>query len=81
MAFVFKPTNNGYLNGRNATQTVLEQAEMISRDETEAIVSSADMTQDSLLGQFNAGVLTSDKETIRKLIGFYTDVWNKSGTL
>lgn len=51
---------------------------IIIRDSQEALVSSADLTQDSLLGQFNAGVIVSEPSTITKLSDYFKNVWNKS---
>ena len=48
---------------------------LIIRDELEAIVSSADLNQDSMLGQYNAGILLSSPDTIQKLVNFFNQVW------
>jgi hypothetical protein len=45
----------------------LVHSRVIIRDNEEALVSSADLTQDSLLTQFKAGVLTTDATMIRSL--------------
>lgn len=47
-------------------------------DDTIALVSSADLTQDSLIGQFNAGTILSDASIIKKLNNYFDQVWQKS---
>lgn len=51
---------------------------IIIRDNEEALISSADLTQDSLLGQFNAGVILNDPNVIRKLLSYFDTVWQTS---
>ncbi len=51
---------------------------IILKDSQEALVSSADLTQDSLLGQFNAGVVVSEHMIIKKLLNYFKNVWDKS---
>lgn len=47
-------------------------------DDTTSLVSSADLTQDSLIGQFNAGIILSDVSIINKLNSYFNQVWQKS---
>ena len=56
----------------------LIHSRIIIRDSQEALVSSADLTQDSLIGQFNAGILTTDSNSVSKLLDYFKQVWNKS---
>ena len=51
------------------------------KDNTEALISSADLTQKSLQGQFNLGITVSDPNTIKKIIDYFDNVWNKSNNL
>ena len=51
---------------------------VIVRDELEALVSSADLTHDSLLGQFNVGVIVSEPIIINKLLEYFKTTWQKS---
>lgn len=48
------------------------------RDEQEALVSSADLTYDSLIAQFNVGIVSSDVNVIKKLLEYFNTVWQKS---
>lgn len=54
---------------------------MIIVDENTLIVSSADLTRDQLYDEFNAGIYTRDKETIRKGISFFNNIWEQSEKL
>lgn len=58
----------------------LIHSRIILKDKSEALVSSADLTQDSLLGQFNAGIVTTEKNTVMKLLEYFENVWIKSST-
>lgn len=51
---------------------------IIIKDEQEALVSSADLTYDSMIAQFNVGIMTSDTNIIRKLLEYFNNVWQKS---
>lgn len=51
---------------------------VIIRDGLEALVSSADLTDDSLLGQFNTGVIVSEPAIINKLLEYFKTTWQKS---
>lgn len=72
----FEHVHNNF--GKNHRTNELVHSRIIIRDSIEAIVSSADLTQDSLLGQFNAGVIVSDPILIKKLQDYFTNVWQKS---
>ncbi len=43
---------------------------MIIVDNSIVLVSSADISHDSLEGQFNAGILTTDPNLVKKAVGF-----------
>lgn len=66
-----------YLDKNHKVNTDIH-ARMIIRDSVEALVSSADLTQDSLLAQFNAGIIVSDTNVIRKLLDYFNRVWARS---
>lgn len=51
---------------------------IIIRDEQEALVSSADLTYDSLIAQFNVGIVSSDVTVLKKLLEYFNIVWQKS---
>lgn len=54
----------------------LIHSRLIIKDNYEALVSSSDLTQDSLLSQFNVGIVTTDEKIIKKLSNYFTNVWN-----
>jgi hypothetical protein len=54
---------------------------MIIIDENVLIVSSADLTRDQLFDEFNAGFYTRDKESIKKAISFFDNIWEQSNKL
>lgn len=64
--------------GNNHKHDNLIHSRIIIRDDVEALVSSADLTQDSLLGQFNAGIATTNNIMVNKLLDYFQQVWNKS---
>lgn len=49
---------------------------MIIIDDNEVLVSSADLTRDSLFDEFNAGIWTKNKDTVRKAIEYFDNIWN-----
>lgn len=49
---------------------------IIVRDDSEAIVSSADLNQKSLQAQLNLGVKVSEPILIKKILSYFTTVWN-----
>ena len=61
--------------GNNHKTNDYIHSRLIIRDELEAIVSSADLNQDSMIGQYNAGILLSSPDTIQKLVNFFNQVW------
>ena len=67
-----------YINdklGKNHKINDYIHSRLIIRDDLEAIVSSADFNQDSMLSQYNAGILLSSPATIQKLVNFFNQVW------
>ena len=59
----------------NVVQSELIHSRMVIIDEEELLVSSADLTRDQLYDEFNAGIWTSDKETVKKAIEFFDNVF------
>ena len=64
--------------GKNHRVNEHVHSRIIIRDSQEALVSSADLTQDSLLGQFNAGIVVSEPNIIRKLGDYFKRTWESS---
>ncbi len=63
---------------KNHRTNELIHSRILICDDAVALVSSADLTQDSLIGQFNAGTMLSDVSTIKKLNSYFDQVWQKS---
>ena len=59
----------------NVVQSDLVHSRMIIIDDEEVLVSSADLTRDQLFDEFNAGIWTSDKETVKKAIDFFENLF------
>ena len=53
-------------------------ARFIVSDDMEAMISSSDLTRDSFYDHFEAGIITSDKKTIKKLRDFFYKMWDQS---
>lgn len=51
---------------------------IIIKDEQEAIVSSADLTYDSLVAQYNVGILINDPKAVSNLLRYFFTVWKNS---
>lgn len=51
---------------------------IIISDKIKILVSSADLTHDSLRAQFNAGIITTETPIVKKLIEYFDIVWRKS---
>jgi len=64
--------------GNDHKHNNLIHSRVIIRDGVEALVSSADLTQDSLLGLFNAGIVTMNDTVVIKILDYFQQVWNKS---
>ena len=53
-------------------------ARMIIVDDKEALISSADLTRDQLMDEFNAGIWVRDKETVKRATDFFDNIWKES---
>lgn len=51
---------------------------LIIRDDNEVLISSADLTQKSLQGQLNLGIVISDQGIVVKALDFFNKVWQES---
>ncbi len=45
-------------------------------DENEVLISSADLTRDSLFDEFNAGIWTQNKNTVKQAIEYFNNIWD-----
>jgi len=59
----------------NVVQSELVHARMVIIDDQEVIVSSADLTRDQLFDEFNAGIWTSEKRTVKQAIDFFENLF------
>ena len=55
-------------------------ARMIIVDDKEALISSADLTRDQLIDEFNAGIWVRDEETVKRATEFFDNIWEESKT-
>lgn len=55
-------------------------ARMIIVDDKEALISSADLTRDQLMDEFNAGIWVRDEETVKRATEFFDNIWEESET-
>ena len=53
-------------------------ARFLVSDDREALISSSDLTRDSFYDHFEAGIITNDKETIKKTRDFFYRMWDQS---
>ena len=53
-------------------------ARMIIADDKEALISSADLTRDQLMDEFNSGIWVRDKETVKRATEFFDNIWEES---
>ncbi|MHC1599709.1 MAG: phospholipase D-like domain-containing protein [Candidatus Methanospirareceae archaeon] len=65
--------------GNLRTNEILH-ARMIIVDDKEALISSADLTRDQLIDEFNAGIWVRDKETVKRATEFFDNIWEESET-
>ncbi len=65
--------------GNLKTNEILH-ARMVIVDDKEALISSADLTRDQLIDEFNAGIWVRDKETVERATDFFDNIWEKSET-
>ena len=54
---------------------------LVVSDESRMLVSSADLTRDQLVDEFNAGLATGDKATIDDAIDYFESLWSASDPL
>ena len=59
----------------NTVQSDLVHSRMIIIDDEEVLVSSADLTRDQLFDEYNAAIWTSDKDTVKKAIDFFENLF------
>ena len=65
--------------GNLKTNEILH-ARMVIVDGKEALISSADLTRDQLIDEFNAGIWVRDKETVKRATEFFDNIWEESET-
>ncbi len=53
----------------------LMHARMVIGDDEEAIISSADLTRDQLVDEFNAGVYSQNNQFVSDAIEFFDEIW------
>lgn len=70
---ILKIATRGNIRKNDITHT-----RMIIIDDDELMVSSADLTRDQLFDEFNAGIWTKDKETVKNAIDFFENLWEES---
>lgn len=68
-----------HLAKNHRVNSFIHSRAIIRDEEEEVLISSADLTHDSLVTQFNAGVISSEPALIKKLIDYFNMVWQKSG--
>lgn len=64
--------------GENHKVNPFIHSRIIIKDDLEALVSSADLTRDSLLSQYNAGLILSDPVLLQKLISYFKQIFKDS---
>ena len=62
----------------NIRENEILHARMIIVDDKEALISSADLTRDQLIDEFNAGIWVRDKETVKRATDFFDNIWKES---
>ncbi|MCX6680681.1 MAG: phospholipase D family protein [Methanothrix sp.] len=66
--------------GNLRTQELIHSRLMIIDDKW-ILVSSADLTRESLVDEFNAGIFTHDEETVKRCIDYFDNIWEESDKL
>lgn len=64
----------------NVIQSSIVHSRMVVIDDMEVLISSADLTRSQLFDEFNAGIWTSDKETVVKAIDFFENLFQLEKT-
>jgi len=72
----FKQLQENMKNNHKTNSNV--HSRIIISDQSRILVSSADLTHDSLRAQFNAGIITNDMHSVKKLIEYFDIGWRKS---
>lgn len=67
--------------GENVRGDNLLHSRMVIADERELLISSADLTRDQLLDEYNAGIYTRDPSAISNAIEFFDSVWEDAESL
>lgn len=67
-----KRTNGG------VREDQLIHTRMIIADESDGVISSADLTRDQLYDEFNAGIHTEDPDLIKKAIDLFEEMWDEA---
>jgi len=67
--------------GENHKANAYIHSRMIIRDDIDALVSSADLTRDSLLSQYNVGLILSEPALLQKLINYFNQIFRDSEKL
>ena len=62
----------------NVHEDRLMHTRMIISDRSELLVSSADLTRDQLVDEFNVGIYTRDKDSISEAITIFDKMWNEA---
>jgi hypothetical protein len=62
----------------NIRRNELLHARLIIIDDNQMLVSSVDLTRDQLFDEFNAGIYTRDKDSIKEAISFFENTWLNS---
>jgi phosphatidylserine/phosphatidylglycerophosphate/cardiolipin synthase-like enzyme len=68
---------NKYTGG-NCKSNWKIHSRMVIVDKHEVLISSSDLDRNGLIDQYNAGIYTSDKETVEAAIKFFENIWNES---
>jgi phosphatidylserine/phosphatidylglycerophosphate/cardiolipin synthase-like enzyme len=66
--------------GNLRTQELIH-SRLIIIDDKWVLVSSADLTRESLVDEFNAGIFTQDEETVNTCIDYFDNIWSESDKL
>jgi hypothetical protein len=64
--------------GSNVREDQLVHSRMLITDETEMLISSADLTRDQLYDEFNAGIYTKNEKEVERAIEFFESIWEDS---
>ena len=62
----------------NHTTNGQVHARFIVSDYDKVLVSSADLSHDSLIAQYNAGIVCSHPEIVRRMVDYFQSIWANS---